>query len=858
MLVNKDSSSHQGIGGKATNLVRLESMGINVPKWAVVPADILLKQISDQTDKESLKKQFENLVLPSEIMDELVSYFGSDAQEKSYAVRSSATDEDGAQFSFAGQFETFLHVPFNEIEEKILNIWQSVISDRVIKYREENGLGLELGIGVIIQEMVPSEVAGVAFGIDPVSGDKTKKIVSAVYGLGEGLVSGELDADTFTVSSDNIDERLAIKTHAFSKSKLGTGIEKIKVAEEKQNVATLNKEQLLEIAGMLDQLNDRLAGPQDIEFAFHQNKLFLFQTRPITTNGNTEQGEYILWDNSNIVESYPGVTTPLTFSFIEKMYEKVYRQFMGLLGVTDIEVDRNSVVFKNTLGLVRGRVYYNLLTWYKMLAMVPGYSLNAEYMEIMMGVKERFELKEDYKMTKKLAWFRIAGMLFNMIRLQRNLSKERDQFLKHLDGVMTKYKSIAFNALSPSEIVKYYKTFETTLLLEWKAPLINDFFAMIWFGMLQKQTAKYCPDEPNIHNDLLCGSQDIISVEPIHRSLEITKLVKNDATATQLFKSESPQDIWTALCNGVHPAIKKSIENYIDKFGDRCVGELKLETISHTQNPTLFVKVIKSYVTQGITQKRKDNNIENDLRGAAQKGIASCLKGSPIKQWWFNYVLNKARDLVSNRENLRFERTRGFGMVRTMFSALGEKLYEQGILKDARDVFYLELAEIKQLDTNSFSEELKQHIDKRKLEFSKYKEQEPPQERFFSYGNNFSDEFIYSKEKLAPIEGDLKGIGCCPGIVQAKVRVVNDPDELDSLNGDILVTSSTDPGWVTLFPTASAIIVERGSLLSHSAIVSREMGIPCIVSITGLLRTLKTGDEVLMDGSTGEIKIITE
>ena len=102
MLVNKDSSSHQGIGGKATNLVRLESMGINVPKWAVVPADILLKQISDQTDKESLKKQFENLVLPSEIMDELVSYFGSDAQEKSYAVRSSATDEDGAQFSFAG------------------------------------------------------------------------------------------------------------------------------------------------------------------------------------------------------------------------------------------------------------------------------------------------------------------------------------------------------------------------------------------------------------------------------------------------------------------------------------------------------------------------------------------------------------------------------------------------------------------------------------------------------------------------------------------------------------------------------------------------------------------------------------
>ena len=102
--------------------------------------------------------------------------------------------------------------------------------------------------------------------------------------------------------------------------------------------------------------------------------------------------------------------------------------------------------------------------------------------------------------------------------------------------------------------------------------------------------------------------------------------------------------------------------------------------------------------------------------------------------------------------------------------------------------------------------------------------------------------------------GDLQGIGCCPGQVRGKVRVVRDPSEVATLDGDILVTSSTDPGWVTLFPTASAIVVERGSLLSHSAIVSREMGIPCIVSVNGLLQTLKTGDEIAIDGSTGTIQ----
>jgi len=115
---------------------------------------------------------------------------------------------------------------------------------------------------------------------------------------------------------------------------------------------------------------------------------------------------------------------------------------------------------------------------------------------------------------------------------------------------------------------------------------------------------------------------------------------------------------------------------------------------------------------------------------------------------------------------------------------------------------------------------------------------------------------FFSTGKVELVEGDLKGIGCCPGKVRAKVRVIRDPGEVSSLDGDILVTSSTDPGWVTLFPSASGIIVERGSLLSHSAIVSREMGKPCIVSVTGLLKTLKTGDWVEMDGGTGVIKLV--
>ena len=131
-----------------------------------------------------------------------------------------------------------------------------------------------------------------------------------------------------------------------------------------------------------------------------------------------------------------------------------------------------------------------------------------------------------------------------------------------------------------------------------------------------------------------------------------------------------------------------------------------------------------------------------------------------------------------------------------------------------------------------------------------------PSERIESRGIVYLNNDFNASARRVNLEGYIKGIGCCPGIIRGKVRVVHNPDECNSLNGEVLVTSSTDPGWVTLFPTASAILVERGSVLSHSAIVSRELGIPCIVGITGLLKMLKTGDEVEMDGATGVLTVL--
>jgi len=842
------------IGGKANNLIVLDQMNLNVPQWVVVPQSVLLSQLPDKINEENVETVFNNLEIPNGLLSEMHLYFGPNCNQKKYAVRSSAIDEDGKQFSFAGQYSTLLNVGFEKLKESVLTIWKSVISQNVIAYRKQNNLEANYGIAVIIQEMIEPDVSGVAFGMNPLTGDKKSKVISAVYGLGEGLVSGELNADNYTVTSSKIEKDIANKQFSFS-CESNDGIKKSRLQRNLQQTSTLEESQLIEIEQLLDKLNDKLGTPQDIEFAYNEDTLYILQTRPITATGSTKNNDYILWDNSNIVESYPGVTTPLTFSFITKMYEGVYKQLFGLMGVSKKEIINHQQVFANTLGLIRGRVYYHLVNWYRMLAMVPGYSINAKFMETMMGVKEKFELGEQYKMSKHVAWFRTLVMIVKMFFLQIRLPRERRKFQKVLDETIKKHKQIDFATYSTVEIIDQYQDLENNLLAKWNAPLVNDFFSMIWFGLLKKMCEDAFPEEVNMHNDLLCGSQDIISVLPVRETLAIAKLIANDANAKRVFSDYSPEVIWDKLENGILIHVKYEIDQYLERFGERCIGELKLETISYTQNPVLFISILKDYVVNKVADKLRDNNIENELRENAQAKLNDFLKGKFLKRYWFNYVLNKARDLISNRENLRFERTRAFGMVRIIFSALGKKLASQGFLENKRDVFYLELDELLQLRDES-EIDVRKIVDLRKTEFASYKEQAVPEQRFFTYGHDFSDEYIYSKDKVKPITGDLKGTGCCPGLIKANVRIVTHPSEVSSLNGDILVTTSTDPGWVTLFPSASGIIVERGSLLSHSAIVSREMGIPCIVSVDGLLRTLKTGDEIIMDGRSGEIKIL--
>ncbi|WKV12588.1 PEP/pyruvate-binding domain-containing protein [Marivirga harenae] len=848
-------------GGKGTNLLKLKNQGFQVPKFIILPADELQASIKENlTSTESIINNIQQYQFSNEIISEINSHFDENTL---LAVRSSATIEDGKEYSFAGLFESIMYVPVTEIQSAIRKVWQSAYSERIQQYMNSKGIkNKDLSIAIILQEMVEADVSGVAFGANPANGDENEQVINAVFGAGEGLVSGQLNADMFHISSEGIKTELAQKTHQLIVDhEAGQGLKKVALDENKQSQTTLEQNHILEISATLAQLKESFSGPQDIEFAYRNGSLYILQSRPITTGKQKTIAEnYILWDNSNIIESYPGVTTPLTFSFISQSYQQAYQLFSAYMGVDPKVIAKNQQVFKNTLGLIRGRVYYNLKTWYLMLAMLPGYSLNARYMETMMGVKERFDIPKDYIISKGQAYWSIVKTVFKMLQRMFSLPKKRAEFMQLLEETISKYKSIDYKNKSASELLSLYLDFEKKLLNEWKAPLLNDFFAMIWFGMLQKSTVKYLKSEnPNIHNDLLCGSADIISTQPIHRSIAIATFI-NQNEGLKVFFSDAPEKVWQKLQAEENDAniisLRNQIDEYIHDFGERCVGELKLETLSYEQAPEQLIKILQSYVNQNISVKSTSGNLEQELRTNAEKEIQSKLKFKPIKKWWLKYILTKTRQMVSGRENLRYERTRAFGIVRKLFSTIGNRFYEEDLITHPRDIFYLTKAEIEGfIEGRGVFTDLKENIAIRKAEYAKFEKEDPPPERFATNGIVYSSE-IAGQEEESTIDGELKGIGCCPGKVRAKVRKVNHPQEVDSLNGDILVTSSTDPGWVTLFPSASGIIVERGSLLSHSAIVSREMGIPCIVSVSGLLKQLKSGDEVLMDGSSGIIKIL--
>ena len=326
-------------GNKAARLAELLAAGFRVPAFFVIGS-----HASHEVCRTALHAEIATAV----------KRLCQDGQR--VAVRSSSVEEDGSQNSFAGQFDSFLQVAPDAITDLTYKVWDSAFSDHIEAYRESLGASGDVPLpAVLVQQMIDADVSGVAFSADPVSGDRNTAVVAATRGVGEALVSGECQGDTWHIGANG----------------------NIKFRELESAAPVLRDRQIRKIAKLVRAVSKHYGSAQDIEWAIEAGQVFLLQSRDITTlNDSDTVDDYALWDNSNIVESYGGVTTPLTFSVARSAYQEAYRHFGRVLGVSEREIARNDRAYEQMIGLIQGRVYYNILNWYRLLMLTPGFRFN--------------------------------------------------------------------------------------------------------------------------------------------------------------------------------------------------------------------------------------------------------------------------------------------------------------------------------------------------------------------------------------------------------------------------------------------------------------------------------------------------
>ena len=857
------------LGGKGRALAAVASR-LPVPPWfALMPSAFYASagpQLREALSSDSSSIAQLNELRPSpEVSRQLRQAQAALCPHGFVAVRSSASEEDSARSSFAGQLESYLFVTPEQVEDRVVDVWRSAFSDRVRAYRRgRNATGAIAAPAVIVQCMIDADVSGVAFSADPVSGRRDVAVVAALYGLGSALVSGDCDADTYHVERDGAitGRRIANKSLAHrAKPGSAEGVAAQLVDASISGQPAVNDTQIRQVAELARRSEREFGVAQDIEWAIQGGELYLLQSRPITTlaSPGDPTGALKIWDNSNIAESYGGVTTPLTFSFARHAYDGAYRQFCRLMHISEATVTAHDDTFRNMLGLIQGRVYYNLLNWYRVLALLPGYRLNRRFMEQMMGVKESLpdgvlEADREASFFERLrdGWS-VAGVALAFTGHYLTLRRRCDAFFVWLRETLGTQRP-DYSAASPEELVATYRRLESRLITRWDAPLINDLFAMIFFGTLRRLCERWCGDtQSTLQNGLVSGQGGMISAEPAKLVIEMARVAaKQPSVVTSLCADSLPQALAAVESS---TRLSSLYREYLDKFGDRTTDELKLESPTLHDDPLMLLRSVGGLAERfAVNESFGVGAAGETQRAAAERRVSASLRRNPMRRVIFSWVLRNARQRIIARENLRFERTRLFGRVRSIFTALGRSFQRAGVLPDGDLIFYLEVEEaLGYVEGTATSADLAALAALRKAQFERYRAMPAPPDRFETRGMVGHAAIAQAPQSDTAEKDSRTGLGCCPGTVRGQVRVVTDPRRAGLRAGEILVAERTDPGWVMLFPSAAGLLVERGSLLSHSAIVAREMRIPAVVALSGVMSWLKDGDWVELDGSTGRV-----
>ncbi len=757
---------------KISNLTAMRKAGIRVPPFSVVRWE----EIYD-TGKQCFRAD-----LDASQLDVTAHSSGP------FAVRSAAGAEDGTSFSFAGQFDTYLNVDKDRLTEHIRRCCRSLSSESVQAYAHQNGIDMrDVRMDVIVQEMVQPDLAGVLFTANPL-GLLNESVITVGRGTGEGVVSGRTDTTTYYY-------HLTDKVYYY---------------EGKENL--LPDDLIQRLIREAETIKGLFGDYLDIEFAVRDNVIYILQARSITTLSGDHP---LILDNSNIVESYPGVSLPLTISFVHSVYAGVFESVCRRIVRNKKVLSRKEDVWQNMVGNANGRLYYKISNWYTVLKFLPLSHKIIPVWQEMLGVRTKSVEADEVKIPPFVRAMTYVHFVWELLRVPANMEK--------LDKLFEKVNRTFYEAYSESctvsELKEMYEDIRRQLFAVWDITLLNDMYAFIFTGLLKNRLKKKKKSEEYI-NSCISGISDIESMKPI-RELVSLAVQKNQYSAEEF------------------AALK---DEYIRQYGDRSLEELKLESRTFRSDPTLLDERIAAYCTDPSHLEKLMEELSENTRAAL-----------PKEDLLTSFLRKRAALGIRSREISRLNRSRIYGIVRLIFLTIGAQYCRDGILQQQRDIFYLTLTEA--FDPPA---DIQKQIQHRKESYALFQAL-PAYTRLIFEEQEFDKHHrSVNTYQKAQNRNHLEGTPCSFGEVTAPALVVTDVTRLDieDVRGKILITRMTDPGWVYLLAMAEGIISEKGSLLSHTAIISRELGVPSVVGAEGLMQTVRTGDTVCMNGSTGMIEII--
>lgn len=793
-------------GGKGAHLGELMKSGFPVPAGFMVTTHGYDRFVEENGLKGRERSAFLKGTIPDDVREEILRMYRQ-LGGGPVAVRSSATAEDLPEAAFAGQLDTSLHVVGEDaLLDAVRKGWASLWSDRVKAYRKKKNIKKQgLKLAVVVQRMVPAKAAGVLFTANPVTGDSHEMMVDASTGLGEAVVSGMVTPDHIVLKRRFFGWRIVQKSlgkrEVVITPREKGGTKKVHPQKNSSDYALPDK-QLLELARIGDGIEQHFGSPQDVEWAWDGNNLFIVQSRPITALPEPLTFREKLWRQGTAIigelfaiRPYP-LDVTLWWREISRLINIMIRP-MGLrfdsFSKMMNEEDGIFVQFQGRKSPVRPSLW-TLLAPFHLLWLSLRYS--------------PAKWKDDPLLDDVISQARAFE--------KKNLTRQSWGELLHmsqdaLKATVSAVGMLRYRYLPPAGVAL------GLLFLQLKLVGRSEYFAKLLSGMETKTT------EAN-------------------KELEqIAQFVRSNAHLQELFKKHTAQELPGILRQDSSRQQKflTMLDAFMDEYGHRETHFTGPSQPTWKDAPHIVYGMIQSFVLN-----EKPATIQEGQYEAARAELLThrVLSAWPLRPL-FLATLGRARYFLQIREDTHFYATLTLPIIRRILLECGERLLKEGVMNTAEDVFHLTMEELEKF-TSAWPPS-KKDVDALKRSIARRRKK-----REALKDVPLIDQKLYQHEAQENIL--VKGTPGSPGVAEGTVRVVHDPSEFHTMRaGDVLVAPYTNPAWTPLFQSAVAVVVDSGGVGSHAAIVAREYKIPAVMGTVDGTKRLKNGQKVRVHGDNG-------